>query len=135
MSIDQSGTMHNYVQIWQDLVEKIQSITDLRASTWTNHMRVFSHSGVRRLGLRQLSGLTGVIENNVSTARSTFARAWVNAHTDARTRFVIADRPQTIVWAFTLSSRTSIWRFMAIWPSVESLFSITPLPYSDGVVP
>jgi len=57
---------------------------------------------------------TGVIENNVSTARSTFARAWVNAHTDARTRFVIADRPQTIVWAFTLSSRTSIWRFMAI---------------------
>jgi len=41
---------------------------------------------------------------------------------------VIADRPQTIVWAFTLSSRTSIWRFMAIWPSVESLFSITPLP-------
>ena len=52
----------------------------------------------------------------------------MNAHTDARTRFVIADRPQTIVWAFTLSSRTSIWRFMAIWPSVESLFSITPLP-------
>jgi len=41
---------------------------------------------------------------------------------------VIADRPQTIVWAFTISSRTSIWRFMAIWPSVESLFSITPLP-------
>jgi hypothetical protein len=40
---------------------------------------------------------------------------------------VIADRPQTIVWAFTLSSRTSIWRFMAIWPSVETLFSITPL--------
>ena len=40
---------------------------------------------------------------------------------------MIADRPQTIVWAFTLSSRTSIWRFMAIWPSVESLFSITPL--------
>ena len=47
---------------------------------------------------------------------------------DSRTRFVIADRPQTIVWAFTLSSRTSIWRFMAICPSVESLFSITPLP-------
>jgi len=54
---------------------------------------------------------TGVIENNVSTARSTFARAWVNAHTYARTRFVIAGRPQTIVWAFTLSLRTSIlWR-------------------------
>jgi len=46
---------------------------------------------------------TRVIENNVSTARSTFARVWVNAHTDARTRFVIADRPQTILWAFTLS--------------------------------
>jgi len=45
---------------------------------------------------------------------------------------VIADRPQTIVWAFTLSSRTSIWRFMAIWPSVESLFSITPLPGGAG---
>ena len=41
---------------------------------------------------------------------------------------MITDRPQTIVWAFTLSSQTSIWRFMAIWPSVESLFSITPLP-------
>jgi len=41
---------------------------------------------------------------------------------------VIADRPQTIVWAFTLSSRTSIWRFMAIWPSVETLLSKTPLP-------
>ena len=39
---------------------------------------------------------------------------------------MIADRPQTIVWAFTLSSRTSIWRSMAIWPSVETLFSITP---------
>ena len=25
--------------------------------------------------------------------RITFARAWVNTHTDARTRFVIADRP------------------------------------------
>ena len=62
---------------------------------------------------------TWVIENNYSTARSTFSRLWVNAHTDERTRFVIADRPQTIVWAFTLSSRTSIWRFMAIWPSVE----------------
>ena len=62
---------------------------------------------------------TGVIENNYSTARSTFARLWVNAHTDERTRFVIADRPQTIVWAFSLSSRTSIWRFLAIWPSVE----------------
>jgi len=34
---------------------------------------------------------TGVIENNFSTTRSTFARVWVNAHTDARTRFVIAD--------------------------------------------
>ena len=45
----------------------------------------------------------GVIENKVSTARSTYARMWVNAHTDARTRFVIADRPLTIVWAFTLS--------------------------------
>ena len=57
-----------------------------------------------------------------------FSRLMGIAHTDARTRFVIADRPQTIVWAFTVSSRTSIWRFMAIWPSVESLFSITPLP-------
>jgi len=46
---------------------------------------------------------TGVIENNISTARSTFARVWVNAHTDVRSRFGIADRPQTIVWAFTLS--------------------------------
>ena len=36
-------------------------------------------------------------------SRSTFARVRVNAHTDARTRFVIADRPQTIVCAFTLS--------------------------------
>ena len=61
----------------------------------------------------------GVIENNYSTARSTFARLWVSDHTDERTRFVIADRPQTIVWAFTLILRTSIWRFMAIWPSVE----------------
>ena len=41
---------------------------------------------------------------------------------------MIADRPQSIIWAFTLSSRTSIWRFMAIWPSVETLFSITPVP-------
>jgi len=70
----------------------------------------------------------GVIENNVSTAISTFARVRVNAHTDAQTRFVIADRSQTIAWAFTLSSRMSIWRFMAIWPSVETLFSIPPLP-------
>ena len=30
---------------------------------------------------------------------------------------MVADQPQTIVWAFTLSSRTSIWRFMAIWQS------------------
>ena len=45
---------------------------------------------------------------------------------------MIADRPQTIVWAFTLSSRTSIWRFMAIWPSVECLFSITPVPRGPG---
>jgi len=70
----------------------------------------------------------GVVENKQSTARSTFVRVRVNAHTDPRTRFVIADRPQTIAWAFTLSSRTSIWRFMAIWPSVECLFSIIPLP-------
>jgi len=51
---------------------------------------------------------------------------------------VIADRPQTIVWAFTLSSRTSIWRFMAILPSVETLFSITPLhgeQYLPGLLP
>jgi len=68
-----------------------------------------------------LSG-TGIIENNVSTARSTFARLSVNAHTHVWARFVIADRPQTIVLAFTLSSRTSIWRFTAIWPSVEKLF-------------
>ena len=46
---------------------------------------------------------------------------------------MIADQPQTIVWAFTLSSRTSIWRFMAIWPSVETLFSITPLPLPHGM--
>jgi len=45
---------------------------------------------------------TGVIENKHSTARSTFARVWVNANTDERTRLVIADRPHTIVWAFTL---------------------------------
>ena len=61
----------------------------------------------RRLGSRahrrQRPPGTGVIENKHSTARSTFARVWVNAHTDARTRFVIADRPQTIVWAFTLN--------------------------------
>ena len=38
-------------------------------------------------------GQTGVIENKHSTARSTFARVRVNAHTDARTRFMIADRP------------------------------------------
>jgi len=51
----------------------------------------------------QVDPSSGVIENNVSTVRSTFARVWVDAHTDARTRFVIADRPQTIVWAFTLN--------------------------------
>ena len=47
----------------------------------------------------------------------------------------IRDRRPTaaIVWAFTLSSRTSIWRFMAIWPSVESLFSITPLRHPVGL--
>jgi hypothetical protein len=71
---------------------------------------------------------TGAIENKHSTARSTFARVRVNVHTDARTRFVIAGRPQTIVWAFTLSSRTSIWWFMAIGPSVECIFSITTVP-------
>jgi len=52
------------------------------------------------------------MNNNYSTARSTFPRLRVNAHTDERTRFVIADRPQTIVWAFTISSRTSVWRFI-----------------------
>jgi hypothetical protein len=72
---------------------------------------------------------TGLIENDYSTARSTFARMWGHADRDARTRFVIADQPQTNVWAFTLSSRTSIWRLSAIWPSVEYLFSITPLPW------
>ena len=73
----------------------------------------------RPSGYHQATPDTGVIENHYSTARSTVARMWVNAHTDERTRFVIAERPQTIVWALTLSSRTSIWRFMAIWPSVE----------------
>ncbi len=91
-----------------------------------NLRRYTSASSARRLSSRQGTG-TRVIQNHVSTARSTFVRLWVNAHTDAQTRFVIADRPQTIVWAFTLSSRTSIWRFMAIWPSVETLFSITPV--------
>ena len=56
--------------------------------------------GILSRGGGAISG-TGVIENKHSTARSTFARVWVNAHTDARTRFVIADRPHTIVWAFT----------------------------------
>ena len=79
--------------------------------------------------------LHGVIENKHSTARSTFARVTVNAHTYAPTQFVIADRPQTIVWAFTLSSRTSIWRFMAIWPSVECLFLTTPVPYPTTIIP
>ena len=66
------------------------------------------------------------VENKHSTARLTFARVRVNAHTDARTRFVIADRPQTIVWAFTLSSRTSIWLLMATRPPAECLISMTP---------
>jgi len=51
---------------------------------------------------------TGVIEINYSTARSTFARLWVNAHTDARTRFVIADRPQTLVWALLTLSLANV---------------------------
>ena len=74
---------------------------------------------------------TWVNENKPSTARSTFARVRVNVRTDVRTQFVIADRPKTIVWAITLSSQTSIWRFMAIWLSVECLFSITPVLCSD----
>jgi len=42
MSIDQLETTNDYDQICGDLVKEIESITALRAATWTNHMRVFS---------------------------------------------------------------------------------------------
>ena len=46
MSIDQSGRDHKRIRsglarFRKDLVKKLQSITALRAATWTNHMRVF----------------------------------------------------------------------------------------------
>jgi hypothetical protein len=71
---------------------------------------------------------TGVIENNVSTARSAFARMWVNAHTDATDS--MRDRRPTADYRMGIHPELvkSIWRFMAIWPSVECLFSRTPLP-------
>jgi hypothetical protein len=34
------------------LVKEIQSITALRAATWTNHMRVFRHGSVPETGFR-----------------------------------------------------------------------------------
>jgi len=69
---------------------------------------------------------TGVIENNVSTESWTFERVWLNAHTDERTRIVVADRPP----AECLPSpvRRSNIRFIVESTSVETLFSITPVP-------
>ena len=61
--------------------------------------------------------------NNYSTARSTFARVWLNAHTDVRTGFVIADRPHTLVWAFTLSLVNvdlAVYGDLAVGPSSYS---------------
>ena len=57
MSIDQLETTNDYDQICGDLVKEIESITALRAATWTNHMRVFSHSGVAETGFKVTSPL------------------------------------------------------------------------------
>jgi len=53
MSIDQLETTNDYNQFCRELVKEIQSITTPRAATWTNYMRVFSHSGVAETGFKR----------------------------------------------------------------------------------
>jgi hypothetical protein len=49
----------------------------------------------------------------------------MNAHTDARTRFVIADRPQTIVWAGVGDS----------WQGTSESLGMPRIPRSDRIPP